>query len=102
MKLSNKAYHRLEPFLPLQRGNVVVPNKTFLEAILFVIRTGIQWRELDESTYGKWNTVYKRANRWSKNGVLDRVFHEMQKENMMQVGIVSLDSTSIKVHQDAM
>ena len=41
-------------------------------------------------------------NRWTKSGVLDRMFEELQKAQVVRIKIeaVSLDSTSIKVHPD--
>ncbi len=41
-------------------------------------------------------------NRWSKAGVLDRVFEQLQRAQVVRIKIeaVSLDSTSIKVHPD--
>ena len=43
-----------------------------------------------------------RANRWAKNGVLDRVFSALQERDIIniQVDHVSLDSTAVKVHPD--
>jgi hypothetical protein len=41
-------------------------------------------------------------NRWAKNGVLDRVFEQLQVEQIVRIKIeaFSLDSTSVKVHPD--
>ena len=41
-------------------------------------------------------------NRWSKAGVLDRVFEKLQKEQILSIRLdyVSLDSTTVKVHPD--
>jgi hypothetical protein len=41
-------------------------------------------------------------NRWAKNGVLDRVFEQLQLEQIVRIRIeaFSLDSTSVKVHPD--
>ena len=41
-------------------------------------------------------------NRWSKNGVLDRVFEHLQREQIVRVKLeaVALDSTMVKVHPD--
>jgi Fe-S-cluster containining protein len=41
-------------------------------------------------------------NRWAKNGVLDRVFEQLQLEQIVRIKIeaFSLDSTSVKVHPD--
>ena len=101
MQLSDTQYEAIKPYLPTQRGNVAIDNRRFLEAVLLVVKTGMQWRELDEKRFGKWNSIYKRANRWAKRGILNDVFLRLQKEGIITVGILSLDSTSIKVHQDA-
>ena len=41
-------------------------------------------------------------NRWSKNGVLDGVFEQLQREQIVRIRLeaVSMDSTSVKVHPD--
>ena len=41
-------------------------------------------------------------NRWSKAGVLDRVFARLQQEQIIAIKFeaVSLDSTTVKVHPD--
>jgi transposase len=101
MQLSDTQYEAIQSHLPTQRGNVTIDNRRFLEAVLLVVKTGMQWRELDEKRFGKWNSIYKRANRWAKKGILNDVFLRLQKEGIITVGILSLDSTSIKVHQDA-
>ncbi len=46
--------------------------------------------------------VYTLMNRWSKNGVLDRVFEELQHAQIVRikVEVVGLDSTIVKVHPD--
>jgi transposase len=69
---------------------------------LYSIENGCKWRKLPEK-YGKWNTIYKRANRWAKNGTLAAVFTALQREQIIKIRIerLSLDSTSIKVHPDA-
>ena len=54
------------------------------------------------SRFGNWHTVYTRMNRWSKNGVLDRVFEYLQREQIVRIKLeaVSMDSTIVKVHPD--
>ena len=85
----------------MQRGNVRVSNLQVLNAILYVAEHGCKWRGLP-SQFGRWHTIYTRMNRWSKNGVLDRVFEHLQKEQLVQIKLeaVSLDSTIVKVHPD--
>jgi hypothetical protein len=43
-----------------------------------------------------------RMNRWAKNGVLARVFDQLQLQRIVRIRIeaFSLDSTSVKVHPD--
>ena len=52
--------------------------------------------------FGNWHTVYTRLNRWSKIGVLDRVFEHLQREQIVRIKVeaVALDSTIVKVHPD--
>jgi len=78
-------------------------NLTVLNALLYVLENGCKWRALP-SEYGNWHTVYVRLNRWAKSGVLQSAFLHLQRIGMMRVNvrIVSLDSTSIKVHPDGM
>ena len=52
--------------------------------------------------FGNWHTIYTRMSRWSKSGVLDKVFEKLQREQLVRIKIeaLSLDSTSVKVHPD--
>jgi transposase len=70
-------------------------------ALLYVAEHGCKWRGLPKR-FGPWHTIYTRMNRWSKNGVLDRVFEQLQREQVVRIRIeaVSLDSTIVKVHPD--
>ena len=85
----------------MQRGNVSIDNLTLLNAILYVAVNGCTWRGLP-AEYGRWHTVYTRMSRWAKAGILGRVFEELQLLQLLKVRlkVVSLNSTSIKVHLD--
>ncbi len=101
MELTPAQYERIAPLLPVQRGNVSLSNLQVLNAILYVAEHGCKWRGLP-AHFGNWHTIYTRMNRWSKSGVLDRVFEHLQRERIVRVKLepLSLDSTSIKVHPD--
>ena len=102
MELCAAQLARIQDALPRQRGNVRVDSLTLLNALLFVLENGCKWRALP-ARFGRWHTVYLRLNRWSKNGVLARVFARLQTEQIVAVRleVLSLESTSIKVHPDA-
>ena len=83
MELTEAQYERIAPLLPVQRGNVRISNLQVLNAILYVAEHGCKWRGLPPR-FGRWHTVYTRMNRWSKNGVLDRVFEHLQREQLIR------------------
>ena len=101
MEITAEQYQRIAPSLPRQRGNVRVTNLQLLNALLYVAEHGCKWRGLPKR-FGPWHTIYTRMNRWSKSGVLDAVFEQLQREQLVRIRIesVSLDSTSVKVHPD--
>ena len=101
MNITPEQFARIEHCLPVQRGNVSISNLQMVNAILYVAEHGCKWRGLPKR-FGKWHSIYTRMNRWTKAGVINRMFAELQKEQILRIKIeaVSLDSTSIKVHPD--
>ena len=101
VEITESQYRRIADCLPRQRGNVSMTNLQLLNALLYVVEHGCKWRGLP-SDFGNWHTIYTRMNRWSKAGVLDRVFARLQEEQILAIHIeqVCLDSTTIKVHPD--
>ena len=101
MEITETQYLRIEPNLPRQRGNVSISNLQVLNALLYVAEQGCKWRGLPKR-FGNWHTIYTRMNRWSKAGVLDHVFAQLQREQIVRIKIeaVQLDSTTVKVHPD--
>ena len=101
MKITQQQYDKIADTFPRQRGNVVIDNLTMLNAMLHVLEHECKWRGLP-SSFGNWHSIYTRMSRWSKNGVLDRIFARLQQEQMIRLkaDAFSLDSTVIKVHPD--
>src|ERR1039457_6401296 len=101
MEISAEQFARIEQHLPRQRGNVSHEDLNVINAILFVAENGCKWRALPKR-FGNWHTIYTRMNRWAKAGVLDRLFAQLQREQLIRIKIeaVSLDSTIMKVHPD--
>ncbi len=99
MELTKEQYERIAPYLPVPRGNVRISNLQMLNALLYMAENGCQWRGLP-AQFGKWSTIHQRMLRWSKSGVLARVFEALKDQRNVPPEALSMDSTSIKVHPD--
>lgn len=101
MKITREQYEKIADCFPRQRGNVKIDNFSVLNGILYVLEHGCKWRGLPP-IFGNWHSIYTRMSRWSKSGVLDRIFTRLQQEQMIRLNAdaFSHDSTVIKVHPD--
>ena len=75
--LTDDQWQRILPFLRSHRKVYVGAQwscRRFLEAVLWVSRSGAQWRLLPRE-YGNWNSIYKRFARWCEQGVWENL-HE--------------------------
>lgn len=98
--LSDADFDRLAPLVPGRpgtRGRSGDDNRRFLDAVVWIARTGAPWRALPPDL-GRWNSVFQRFNRWSRDGVWQRLFEAVQDPDMEWL---LLDSTSIRAHQHA-
>ena len=83
-------------------GKATDPGRTggdgrlFLEAVLWIARTGSPWRDLPPR-FGKWNTVFKRYREWVKRDVFQRIFDALSEEPDMEYAMI--DGTIVKVHR---
>lgn len=98
VRLADESWVTILAFLRTE-PNIYVGNaaqtRRFVEAFLWIVRSGSQWRLLP-AAYGRWNSIYKRFARWQKLGVwqrlLEHVAHEPDLENVI------LDSTTVRAH----
>ena len=71
-------------------------GRLFLEAVLWIARTGSPWRDLPPGL-GNWNSVFKRFRDWVKADVFQRMFDALSDEPDMEFAMV--DGTIVKVHR---
>jgi transposase len=99
MVLSDEQWERVGPLLPGKkgdRGRSGKDNRRFLEAVLWIVRTGSPWRDLPES-FGNWFSVWKRFRRWALKGVFERLFAALSGDPDFEYALI--DGTIIRVHQ---
>jgi transposase len=99
-EISDENWVRIEHLIPGRRGGhggVAKNNRLFINAIYFVAKTGLPWRDLPER-FGKWDTVYQRFHRWCRKGVWATVF-EVLKDPDLEWFLI--DSTVIRAHPHA-
>lgn len=97
--ISDEHWTIIEPFCQgksTDRGRTGRDTRLFVEAVLWIVRTGAQWRELPEE-FGKWNTVFKRFRRWVEGDVFYRMFKALSSDSDFEYTMI--DGSIIKVHR---
>ena len=69
-EIGDADWERIEPLLP--RFGPAGEKRRFVNAVLWVARTGAAWRDLPDR-FGNWNSVWRRFSRWADAGVWGRV-----------------------------
>ena len=78
-------------------GRTAADNRLFVNAVLYVGKTGIPWADLPER-FGKHDSVRKRYDRWCKSGVWGRLAELLGEPDLTEL---QLDSTTVKAHPTA-
>ncbi len=73
-------------------------NRLFLDALLFMARSGGRWRDLPER-FGKHDSVKRRYDRWIERGVLDDMLAVLARDADLEW--LMIDSTIVRAHQHA-
>jgi transposase len=98
--ISDADFARIDHLLPGRPGDtgwVAADNRLFLDAVLYVAKTGIPWRDLPDR-FGNWNSIWRRFDRWARKGTWGRVFEALQDPDLEWL---ILDSTVIRAHPSA-
>jgi transposase len=97
-RITDEAWSVILPFLQQSKEfRVKEPEecRLFVDAVLWITRTGAQWRALPE-TFGNWNAVYKRFNRWAVYGIWSTLLSLLAKD--ADTTWCSMDGTGIRAH----
>jgi putative transposase len=100
-ELTNVQWVRISNLVPGKkgdRGRAGEDNRLFVDAVLWILRTGAPWRDLPPA-FGRWNSVFMRFNRWSRKGVWESLFKALADDPDFEH--VMIDATIIRAHQHA-
>src|SRR5437660_4287562 len=102
-EISESEWSRIQGLLPLERDRPGRPselsNRLFMNAVIYIAKTGIQWRDLPER-FGPWKTVHSRFSRWNKQGVFEQCsmgWPRTRTTNQVSPTRVALGSTSTEL-----
>lgn len=75
-EIADRNWEKIQGLLPGKAGDpgrTAENSRLFVNAVIWIARTGAGWRGLPER-FGKWNSVFRRFNRWCVNGVWEQIF----------------------------
>jgi transposase len=78
----------------------VISDRLFIEAVLYVARTGIPFRDLP-ATFGNFSTIYNRLRRWKLNGTFQQLWELLETDEIPFSENLFIDSTCVRAHQHA-
>jgi transposase len=97
-ELSDEQWLRISPLLPRHGRRPLQGDRSFINAVRYLMKTGCPWRDLPER-YGKWKTIYNRFANWSRAGHFERIFKALRVKVDKRGSL--LDATIARAHQDA-
>ena len=100
--LRDDQWERLEPFVPGGRKGKRGPRsdgRRFLNALLWLARSGARWRDLPEGRFGPYQTAKRRYYRWIEQGVFDRMFEAIAADPDLEW--LMIDSTIVRAQAQA-
>ena len=102
--LTDEMWQRIESVLIPIKTKVGRPptqdDRMFIEAVLYIARTGIPWRDLPKE-FGSGFAVYNRLKRWKHNGTWQKLWHRLATDELGLSDNLFIDSTCIRAHQHA-
>lgn len=99
--LTDEQWARLSPLMPggcRGKRGPRTNNRLFMNALLWMVRSGARWRDLPER-YGNYHTVKRRYYDWVERNVLGAIFRFLAADADFEWLMV--DSTIVRAHQHA-
>lgn len=97
--LTEEQVERLRPHFPKARGKARSDDRMVLSGIIHVKRNGLRWRDAP-AVHGPHKTLYNRFVRWSRLGVVARIFRDLARPGG-EGDTIMIDSTHLKAHRTA-
>ncbi len=100
-ELTDAQWARIEKLVPGKKGDKGRhgdDNRLFVDAVLWIARTGSPWRDLPDA-FGNWNSVFQRFRRWAKKGIWESLFKALVENPDFEYLII--DSSIVRAHQHA-
>ncbi len=97
--ISDELWNKIESNLPGQKGcwgGIARDNRTFINAVMWIFRTGAPWRDLPPD-YGNWKNIHRRFCRWRDNGIWENLLNIFI--NAPDFEWLMIDSTFVKIHK---
>ena len=104
-EIRDEAWERIEPMLPKQgRGGRWNDHRTTLNGMFWVLNSGAPWRDMPER-YGRWQSIYDRYRRWTREGLFDRILHrlhvQLDDDGRIDWSVFDVDGTNIRADRSA-
>ncbi len=99
--ISDRLWTILEPLLPGRVGSwggVAADNRRFINAVIWILRTGAPWRDLP-SAYGDWKNTHRRFCRWRDKGHWEKMLEKLMADPDFEW--LMIDASHVKAHQHA-
>jgi len=74
LKIPDELWDRIRIILPKEKpsktvGRPIIPYRKVLDGILYVLRTGCQWKMLPAAEYGSGSTCHRRFQQWVESDI---------------------------------
>ena len=99
--MTQTQWERIEDLLPGKAsdpGRTTADNRSFVNGVLWVLRSGARWSDLP-TRYGACKSVHKRFTRWAAKGIRERGSQSLIQDRSNEY--LMIDSSIVRAHAQA-